>query len=113
VITGAIPQTLTHSTVGMVDRVTPSCGSSDAPDLAVQFTAPSAGQYIFETAGSDFDTILFARPGCLGADLACNDDGQGLGLQSRITLDLAANETVVVIVDGFGTNRGNVVLTVR
>ncbi len=113
VVTGTLPQTLNHTTVGMGDDVSPSCANSNAPDMAVQFTAPSAGTYIFETAGSDFDTVLYARPGCFGAELACNDDGNGLGLQSRLVLDLAANETVVVVVDGFGTNSGNVVLTVR
>ena len=63
----------------------------------------TAGTYIFDTYGSDWDTILYARdPSCPGLEFGCNDDSEERGsLQSALTLDLAAGETVWLVVDGY------------
>ncbi|HJL14448.1 MAG TPA: CAP domain-containing protein [Sandaracinaceae bacterium LLY-WYZ-13_1] len=78
-------------------------GGDGVPDVAFRYTAPVAGTYRFDTEGSGFDTVLSIRAGCGGEELACNDDiRRGAVTASRLTVDLAACETVVVVVDGFG-----------
>lgn len=108
-----VPQTLMGSTVGLSDSASPGCAGSTAGDFAYLFTAPAAGNYTFDTQGSGFDTILHATDGnvCGGVALACNDDT--FGLQSQITVNLAANQEIIVYVDGFSANEGNFTLNVN
>ena len=97
---------------GDVDAA-PSCGATaDGGDYAVEFTAPGDGTYTFDTANDarDFDTILYARDACGGAELACNDDTDGIA--SELTLELTAGETVVVYVSGFGAACGEFALDI-
>jgi hypothetical protein len=56
----------------------------------------------FSTAGSTFDTVLYVRRDqCgLGVEVAYNDD-HGAGLQSALELNLEANVTYFIFVDGF------------
>ena len=85
-----------------------SCGSTNSGgDYAIEFTAPVAGDYTFDTANpaTGYDTVLYARSTCGGAELACNDDTAGL--RSQVELSLAAGETVVIYVSGFGTACGD------
>jgi hypothetical protein len=75
------------------------------PDTVVQFTAPSAGEWEFNTTGSDFDTVMYARTSCLDetSELDCNDDidfGAGLS-QSRVRLNLEEGQTVYLFVDTY------------
>lgn len=89
------------------DHRTASCVSlvETAADKTFRWTAPSAGTYVIDTAGSSFDTVLYILPTCSGAELDCNDDAftDGLGLQSRITVELDAGETIQIVVDGART----------
>jgi hypothetical protein len=71
-----------------------------------QWTAPAAGTYIMDTAGSAFDTLLSVRWDCTSSELACNDDFPSLGLQSQVTVTLDAGQTVIIIVDGSGGASG-------
>jgi hypothetical protein len=88
-----------------------SCGGGGR-EVAFEWTAPFAGDWVFDTEGSSFDTVLFARAGCGGEELGCNDDVRG-GTTSRLTLSLAACQTVIVYVDGFNPgDGGDVRLTV-
>ncbi|WP_437999165.1 MXAN_6577-like cysteine-rich protein [Sorangium sp. So ce185] len=106
------PQVVTGSTVDQPRSVTPSCGSSTAPDMVYSFTAPENGTFIFDTLGSSFDTVLQVLNGsCRGASLGCNDDSSG-GRQSRVSTVLAAGQTVFIVVDGRGTSAGDYVLQV-
>jgi hypothetical protein len=112
VVVPPLPIVETGSTAVEADDTDPSCvSSSAAPDLAFQFTAPAAGTYRMSTEGSEFDTVLYVLDGC-GPELACNDDAASGGLQSAVTVQLAAEQTVVVVVDGYGSNSGRVTLTV-
>lgn len=83
-----------------VGTQTGTCGG-DGGEQTARFVAPAAGRYAFDTAGSAFDTVLYLRAACAdpGSERGCNDDASGL--QSRVELDLAAGEAVVVVVDGF------------
>ncbi|KYF71772.1 MXAN_6577-like cysteine-rich protein [Sorangium cellulosum] len=99
----AVPQTITGSTVGRPDSVsatvTETCGDADSPDAGYAFTAPVTGDYVFDTFGSEFDTMLHVHDGvCRGPQLGCNDDT--LTEDSEVTVSLEAGQTVVVVVDG-------------
>jgi hypothetical protein len=98
------------SLTGNVDGADNHRGSCTAdmtvgPDAVVQFTAPMAGEWEFNTTGSQFDTVLYARTSCLetSSELDCNDDidfGAGLS-QSRLRLNLMADEIVYLFVDTY------------
>jgi len=96
----------TNSTSGRVNDYQPSCVSnSTAPDLAYTWTAPSSGTYVFSTLGSSFDTVLELRQYNTGVSLGCNDDSAGTSL-STVSASLSAGQTVLVVVDGYGSNQG-------
>ncbi|GIW44316.1 MAG: hypothetical protein KatS3mg077_1598 [Candidatus Binatia bacterium] len=90
-----------------------SCGGTEAPELSLTFTAPRAGSYTFDTFGSAFDTVLYVRSEN-GTELGCNDDVQlGVHAWSRVRVTLGAEQTVRVIVDGFGSQSGAFVLRIH
>ncbi|MEM6926022.1 MAG: hypothetical protein AAF602_03760 [Myxococcota bacterium] len=110
------PGTYFGNTVGQPDDNTPTCviGYSAAGDTTVEFTAPSAGTYTFDTFGTVFDTILSVLDSCGGASLACNDDAPtGYTLQSEVSVTLAAGQTVIVVVDGYEFESGPVTLNIQ
>ncbi len=109
----ALPIRTMGSTAGATNDDGASCGGGGAPDALFTWTAPYAGTFHFSTEGSAFDTILFARDGAAdGPELGCNDDVGSGAYQSRLTLDLAACQTVVVAIDGFGEEAGEFVLRI-
>jgi hypothetical protein len=87
-----------------------SCGNGgdNAPDVTFLYTAPVAGEYAIDTIGSSFDTLLYVRSGsCAGLELGCSDDiAPSTNKQSRLTFSLTAGQTVLIAVDGFGTESG-------
>ena len=91
------------SRTGEIDEFTGSCGQAPGSDRVVAFTAPAGGQWLFETAGEEIDTLLYVRSTCsdAGSELACNDDVGGGPLTSSVLLDLNANQTVFLVVDQF------------
>ncbi len=111
---------ITGSNVGAGNDEAGSCPSAGA-DVVYTWTAPSAGLWVFDTFGSDYDTALHARTAlCTGAtQLACNDDwGGGAGteerLRSRIVVDLEAGERILLIIDGFNAAaEGNYVININ
>ncbi|MFV8755290.1 hypothetical protein ACNOYE_32470 [Nannocystaceae bacterium ST9] len=85
-----------------------SCGG-DGNELLFAWTAPAAGSYVFDTFGSAFDTVLYLQEpalqdGVCGAELACNDDADDV--QSQVFADLAAGQTVIIVLDAFGFDSG-------
>ena len=88
---------------GVTDQLGGSCSAAgnNSPDDIVSFTAPAAGRWIFSTAGTDYDTVLYARTVCEDreTELDCNDDSNGL--QSTISIDLMANQTIYLVVDTY------------
>ncbi|MCX4242235.1 hypothetical protein [Paraliomyxa miuraensis] len=98
------------STVGMGNDFQPGCVGPNGQDVALVWTALVSGTYTFDTVGSDYDTILYVRKTCKGAELACNDDT--VMLQSEVTLDIMAGRSVLVVIDGYGNSSGNYVLNV-
>lgn len=75
---------------------------------AWQFTAPEAGSYSFSLSKIDdtqtYDPYLYVLDE-RGEQLAQNDDGGG-GVNPRITLDLEAEQSIVVLAASFGDLSG-------
>lgn len=80
------------------------------------YTAPSDGELVVDTAGSNYDTTLAAYTGSRVdrlTKLAENDDAAFNGsmtLQSRVTIDVAAGTTYYVAVDGYNGSTGAIAL---
>lgn len=105
--------TVSATTTGGSDLLTSSCGGAGGLDTQVEFTAPIAGEYVFSTAGSTFDTVLqlVDSTDCI-SERACDDDT--LAPASMATLTMAAGETVVVSIDGDGPSEsGDFTLTIN
>lgn len=105
------------STTGKLNQFAPSCvKDSSAPDVSFEFTPLETRSYTFRTLGSTFDTVLSVLASCDGETLACNDDDAkstlGNDRSSVVTLDLEKGQSVVVVVDGYEANQGDVFLSV-
>ena len=78
-----------------------------------RWTAPSSGQYTFDTFGSNFDTVLAIYTGtALNSltKLVSNDDADGGG-QSQVSLTATSGTQYWIAVDGYtNVNRGNITL---
>jgi hypothetical protein len=96
-----LPTLVSGTTADASSALSGSCGG-DGPEATFLFTAPVDGTYLFDTSGSDFDTVLYLRAAsCTGEELACNDDSEGV--TSQVTVDLMAGESIVVVVDSLDT----------
>ncbi len=74
-------------------------------DLAWSWEVPQTGCYVFSTAGSDFDSVLYLLDGCQ-YELVCNDD-QAFELgeySSEVHAYLSAEQVVTVVVDGYNAD---------
>lgn len=108
-----LPTTIMDSSSGQGDEFGGSCGGNGAPDMAYTLVAPTDGFYVFDTAGSSFDTVLYVLDGdCTGMELGCSDDAEGFGSQSEVSLVLAQDQVVTVVVDSFGVAGGSFDLNV-
>jgi predicted dehydrogenase len=75
------------------------------------WTAPSNGTVVFDTSGSDFDTLLAAYTGSEVGDLtsiASNDDS--VDVQSQISFKATAGTNYYIAVDGYDGETGDIVL---
>lgn len=100
------------TTAGAADDWAASC-ATDGPDVVYTWTAPAAASYTFSLAGSSYDTLLTLQsPDCAGSELACDDDFGG-ALQSQLSANLGAGQTVLVVVDGYNSNSGAFTLAIN
>ncbi len=110
-----LPTSVGGATVGAFDKAAMvGCGAVDgnAPDYAFEWTAPAAAQYTFDLVGSDYDTVLYVQDAaCGGNELGCNDDA--VGLQSVVSVNLAQDQTVVLVISGWNGGAGNFVLNIN
>ncbi len=111
-VMGELPVTVETVVPNRISGFESLCaGSFGAPERTFEFTAPEAGTYVFDTLGSSFDTVLAVFDGCDGAEIDCNDDTEGV--LSEVQLDMDAEETVLLVIDGYGPGDfGAAVLTV-
>ena len=110
---GALPLELgvavEGETAGAESHGEGTCGGG-AGDRVFVFTAVEAGRYLatVESEDPDADTVLYARSACGYSGLAqpaleldCNDDRDESTFLSELVLNLEAQQTVYVFVDGF------------
>jgi cysteine-rich repeat protein len=109
VCAGALPlcpdATAVGDTTGAVSDGSATCGAAaGSPTHWYVYTPVADGVATFATCGSDFDTVLSVFPNCPGTaadQLACNDDGCGLGeTDSVVTLAVDAGVSYRVRVSG-------------
>jgi len=78
------------------------------------WTAPSSGNYTFDTEGSNFDTYLYLFSGnnLPNLSLVAADDDSGDGLASLITRYVTAGTTYQIAVDGYSSGTGQIQLNI-
>jgi hypothetical protein len=102
----------TGSTGAAIDDLAISCAGGGGVDVIYLWTAPAAGTYTFDLAGSTYDTGLgLFDPACDAAEIACNDDS--IGATSSLTVDLGAGQQVLLSIEGYFGASGNYVLNVN
>lgn len=100
------PWTATGNTSGAPPHGTASCGGGSGSEI-YRFTAPRAGQYMFDVRSAGHpDPLLFVRAACglsdVAVELGCDDDVVPGDLsRSRVVTGLEAGQTVFVFVDGY------------
>ena len=95
---------------GRHTRYLGSCAGT-ARDAVYVWTAPGAGDYVFDTFGSDTDTVLFIMEGACGErELACNDDARDL--QSSVTLNVEQGAVYTIVISGFRGRNGDYQLNI-
>jgi hypothetical protein len=92
-----------------------SCGGDVAAnDYAYQWVVPFAGWFTLDTAGSDFDAVLYLlEEGCQGDEFACNADSVSAGRPSVVNAEFNAGDQYVIVLDGAWGSKGNAVLSIN
>ena len=113
-ISGAPYSDTTSTAAATIDPSdpSPSCGNhSRTRSVWYRFTAPSNGTVTANTFGSSYDTILAVFAGTCGALTpvagGCNDDS--VGLQSRVSVPVAAGTTYYFLVTSYQSTGGRLV----
>lgn len=105
------PAVATGSTWGAGDDYTSTCADYATEDIAWRWTAPADGEYVFDTRGSSYDTMLSVEYGdCSGTEIDCNDDAK-LTTSSEVELTLAGGDEVVIHIEGYN-DAGDYVLNI-
>jgi hypothetical protein len=99
-IGSTVPQTVEGDLSVAPDEYSPSCGAGGGGDMTYMFTAEAAGAYVFDTVGSEFDTVLAVLDACGGNELACNDD-MDWDLTSLVVMELEAGQSVFIVADSY------------
>ncbi len=83
-----------------------------SPETVFTYTALIRGTYVIDTIGSSFNTVLHVHTGgCGGTEQQCNDDLTG-SRASKVQIDLAPNQTITVVVDGYDGASGDFTLKI-
>ena len=107
-----VPQTFIGSTATVDNTFFGTCGGNTANDETFTFTAPNAGVFQIDTEGSAYDTVLYVLNGdCSGPQIVCNDDTGGM-MHSRVNVNLANGQEIVIVVDGAGIASGDFTLNI-
>lgn len=89
-----------------MDDFTPSCTSGTGNDQAFLWKAPVTDYFVFDTVGSNFDTVLSLQTTCMSeSETACNNN-RGQEIVSELVQKVEANDALVVVVDGFAGSQG-------
>ena len=109
-------EVFTGSNDQMGDDLLPGCVASQrlGADVALTWSAPVSAIYLFDTLGSEYDTILYLLRNCTGLELDCNDDFDDEGNTfSLIEIFLEEGQEIIVVVDAKGADeRGRYVVNI-
>lgn len=95
------------STFGAANEFGSDCGGFESNDQAWIFIPEVSGIYRFDTAGSNFDTILEVFDDfCGGSVIACIDDNP-MDTFAVLDVELEAGHVYTIVVDGFGGQSGD------
>jgi len=83
-----------------------------SPDVWFEFTAAEDDNYMIDTCGSGFDTMMVIYEDSCTNEIGCNDDGD-CGLQSEYELSATAGSTYYVRIGGFAAATGTGALNVN
>ncbi len=84
-----------------------------APDTVYALTPSADMQVDISLRGSDYDTKLFVyAEDCSSEPIACNDDGIYDFTSALTSLDLSAGVKYFIVIDGFGDDCGEYLLSV-
>ncbi len=112
-LTGASGTTTGSNTDATREAGEPNhAGNSGGSSVWFSWVAPAAGNFTFETTGSDFDTLLAVYTGANVSaltPLASNDDAAP-GTISRVTFPAVAGITYRLAIDGFNGASGSWIL---
>jgi hypothetical protein len=88
------------------------CGVLMSSDVWYDWTASISGLTTFSLCGSSYDTsiAIYDGAGCLGTNLACNDDF--CGLQSQTSASVIAGNVYKIQIGGFNGSTGNFALNI-
>jgi hypothetical protein len=113
-VTIAIPYNGAGTTAGYTndyDEVCPYSGST-SPDVVYTFTVATARALDVDLAGSSYDTKVYLYDAALEL-IACNDDYHP-DYTSRIEgVEVAADETYYLVIDGYGGDAGEYALAIE
>ena len=99
------------NTVGASAFAPSGCGlAGDAGEAVYLFAVEQDVDLTLNTAGSDYDTVLYVLEDC-DREVACSDD-TGLGLTSSINMRARAGVLYAVVVDGYNNAEGDFVLDI-
>ncbi|MBN2494506.1 MAG: hypothetical protein JXR96_07955 [Deltaproteobacteria bacterium] len=83
------------------------------PDICFYWEAPADGTYVFDTQGSDYDTMLSAHDSDFGSELDCNVNAPFPSVEwSQLTLNLGQGQIIALVLDGFDQAQGSYVLSI-
>src|SRR5262249_29421487 len=101
-INSTLPASISSTTAGDTNSLSGSCGGGGSAEKGFSYTAPLTGNYVIETTAASYDTVLYVRDAsCGGSEIACNDDILNpTNLKSRVSVNLTAGQTVIIVVDG-------------
>jgi hypothetical protein len=105
----------TGSTVGLTDFFEASCAFNSGADKTFLLTLPVGLSLLtVDTLGSNFDTVLSLKTaGCELTDLACDDNGGGAGLSSRLVQNNVSAGDYIYVIDGYNGAQGTYALNVH
>jgi hypothetical protein len=112
-LTGATATT-TGTNIGATGEAQEPAQSGPLNSVWWSWTAPTSGNYTFDTRGSGFDTYLslFTGSNLPSLNLIGADDDSGGGLTSRLTRSVTAGTTYQIAVDGYSTATGAIRLNI-
>lgn len=86
-----------------------TCGGKGSPEGVVEWIASETDYWQFDTLGSSYDTVLYARDcACDGPELGCSDDAGGS--ESELVLHAERGQRIAFVIDGHAGDKGRAVL---